>query len=81
MAMKHINAQVIKDLVHNKSKYLDLRNDYNSMVEDSAEKDFLFLTLVIYGFNNQIRFNSNGEFNMPVGKRDFNNSIRKFIHN
>lgn len=62
---------------YNKSKYLDLRNDYNSMVEDSVEKDFLFLTLVIYGFNNQIRFNSNGEFNMPVGKRDFNNSIRK----
>lgn len=62
---------------YNKSKYLDLRNDYNSVVEDSVEKDFLFLTLVIYGFNNQIRFNSSGEFNMPVGKRDFNNSIRK----
>lgn len=62
---------------YNKSKYLDLRNDYNSMIDDSVEKDFLFLTLVIYGFNNQIRFNSNGEFNMPVGKRDFNNSIRK----
>ena len=62
---------------YNKSKYLYLRNDYNSMLGDSVEKDFLFLTLVIYGFNNQIRFNSNGEFNMPVGKRDFNNSIRK----
>ena len=44
---------------YNKSKYLDLRNDYNSMTDDSVEKDFLFLTLVIYGFNNQIRFNSN----------------------
>ena len=62
---------------YNKSKYLKLRNDYNAMKEDSIEKDFLFLTLVIYGFNNQIRFNSNGEFNMPVGKRDFNNSLRK----
>ena len=62
---------------YNKSKYLELRNDYNKEKEDSVEKDFLFLTLVIYGFNNQIRFNSNGEFNMPVGKRDFNNSIRK----
>lgn len=62
---------------YNKSKYLDLRTDYNSIIEDSVEKDFLFLTLVIYGFNNQIRFNSSGEFNMPVGKRDFNNSIRK----
>jgi adenine-specific DNA-methyltransferase len=62
---------------YNKSKYLKLRNDYNNLVGDSVEKDFLFLTLVIYGFNNQIRFNSSGEFNMPVGKRDFNNSIRK----
>ena len=47
---------------YNKSKYLELRNDYNKEKEDSIEKDFLFLTLVIYGFNNQIRFNSNGEF-------------------
>lgn len=62
---------------YNKSKYLKLRDDYNNLAGDSVEKDFLFLTLVIYGFNNQIRFNSNGEFNMPVGKRDFNNSIRK----
>lgn len=62
---------------YNKSRYLNLRNDYNTMKEDSIEKDFLFLTLIIYGFNNQIRFNSNGEFNMPVGKRDFNNSLRK----
>lgn len=62
---------------YNKSKYLNLRNDYNKMLDDSIERDFLFLTLVIYGFNNQIRFNSSGEFNMPVGKRDFNNSIRK----
>ena len=62
---------------YNKSRYLELRNDYNKEKDDSVEKDFLFLTLVIYGFNNQIRFNSNGEFNMPVGKRDFNNSIRK----
>ncbi len=62
---------------YNKSRYLELRNDYNKEKYDSIEKDFLFLTLVIYGFNNQIRFNSNGEFNMTVGKRDFNNSIRK----
>lgn len=62
---------------YNKSRYLNLRDDYNKMKDNSVEKDFLFLTLVIYGFNNQIRFNSNNEFNMPVGKRDFNNSLRK----
>ena len=66
---------------YNKNKYVQLRNDYNSLKEDTIEKDFLFLVLVIYGFNNQIRFNSNGEFNMPVGKRDFNNSLRKNLKN
>lgn len=62
---------------YNKNKYIQLRNDYNKINNDSIKKDFLFLLLVIYGFNNQVRFNSNGEFNMPVGKRDFNNSLRK----
>lgn len=66
---------------YNKNKYVELRNDYNNMKYDSIEKDFLFLALIIYGFNNQIRFNSNGEFNMPVGKRDFNNSLRKNLKN
>lgn len=28
--------------------------------------------MIVYSFNNQIRFNSKGEFNLPVGKRDFN---------
>ena len=62
---------------YNKDKYLKLREDYNKMKEDSEEKTFKFLILIIYGFNHQIRFNSAGEFNMPVGKRDFNGSIRK----
>ena len=62
---------------YNKNKYTQLRTDYNKIKEDSTAKDFLFLTLIVYGFNNQIRFNSNGEFNTPVGKRDFNNSLRK----
>lgn len=61
---------------YNKEHYLELRNAYNHM-EDSEEKDFIFLTLVIYSFNHQIRFNGNGEYNIPVGKRDFNHSIRK----
>lgn len=61
---------------YNKQYYLNLRNDYNHL-KNSNERDFMFLTLVIYAFNHQIRFNSNGEYNMPVGKRDFNSSIRK----
>ena len=33
--------------------------------------------MIVFAFNNQIRFNSSGEFNLPVGKRDFNNKIRE----
>lgn len=31
----------------------------------------------MYSFNNQIRFNSNGKFNLPVGKRDYNTKMQK----
>ena len=61
---------------YNKENYLKLRKDYNNM-KNSKNKDFIFLTLVIYSFNHQIRFNRKGKYNVPVGKRDFNNSIRK----
>ncbi len=64
---------------YNKDNYIRLRDDYNKLEKDSEEKDFLLLTLIIFSFNNQIRFNSSGEFNMPVGKRDFNSSSRKNI--
>ncbi len=62
---------------YNKNNYLILRKDYNDLVRNSERKDFLLIVLIIYGFNNQIRFNKSNKFNMPVGKRDFNNSMRK----
>jgi DNA adenine methylase Dam len=66
---------------YNKEKFLNLRDDYNKRKSDTIKSDFQLLTLIIFSFNNQIRFNSRGEFNMPVGKRDLNNSIRKNIRN
>ena len=56
---------------------LKLRNDYNKDITNNT----LFYTVIIFSFNSQIRFNSKGEFNMPVGKRDFNKSIRSNIIN
>lgn len=37
----------------------------------------MFYVIIVYAFNNQIRFNSNGEFNLPVGKRDFNKKMEQ----
>ena len=62
----------------NKKPFAKLRSDYNS-AKKSVEKDFMLLLLTIYSFNNQIRFNSSGLYNLPVGKRDFNASTRKNV--
>lgn len=59
---------------YNKDKFLNLRSKYN---KSNGKRDDLFLLLIIYSFNNQIRFNNKGDFNLPVGKRDFNGSLRK----
>ena len=56
----------------NKDRYEKLKERYNH-----EKTDHLFLLLLIFGFNNQIRFNRHGEFNLPVGKRDFNLMVRK----
>lgn len=45
--------------------------------DDFDELSLLLYALVVFGFNNQIRFNKSGEFNLPVGKRDFNANMRK----
>lgn len=59
----------------NKEAFIKVRHEFNA---DKSRIDLL-LILVLYSFNNQIRFNSKGEFNLPVGKRDYNGSSRKNI--
>jgi adenine-specific DNA-methyltransferase len=63
---------------YNKNAYLKLREDFN---KNGAEDYLRLLTLILYGFNNQIRFNSKGHYNLPVGKRDYNGSSRKNLAN
>lgn len=63
---------------YNKHNFEKLKRHYNEL-PTSIGKDYCLLTLVFYSFNNQIRFNSKGEFNLPVGKRDFNKSLRKHL--
>lgn len=58
----------------NKKQFLKLRDDYN---KSDDRPNILFLMLIIFAFNNQIRFNNDNNFNLPVGKRDFNASVRR----
>ncbi|MGN1414348.1 MAG: DNA adenine methylase [Anaerovoracaceae bacterium] len=61
---------------YNKEKYVQLRNDFNSLSDRNDEYYFMLYVLIVFSFNNQIRFNKKHEFNLPVGKRDFNKNIR-----
>lgn len=62
---------------YNKRFYPTLKNFFNSIENKDNYYYEIFFTLIIFSFNNQIRYNSKGEFNLPVGKRDFNNKMRE----
>ncbi|RDU51440.1 DNA methyltransferase, partial [Helicobacter sp. MIT 00-7814] len=57
---------------YNKSRFLKLRSDFNAKSNTTFNHYIMLFVMIVYAFNNQIRFNSSGEFNLPVGKRDFN---------
>lgn len=63
----------------NKDGYLALRNKYNETSIDKRDPRMLY-TLILYGFQQQIRFNTNHGFNNPHGSRWFNECLlSKFI--
>lgn len=64
-----------------KTAYIKLRNHYNSIKEDTEEKLFDFYTLMFYSFSQQFRFNSKGDFNMPVGNDCFSEKNQSYIAN
>jgi DNA adenine methylase len=53
----------------NKHGFNLLKYDFNTSNEKSVLQLYL---LLIYGFNRMLRFNSKGEYNLPVGNVDFN---------
>lgn len=59
----------------NKIKYNRLKDDFNSRKEKDNYYYLMFYVLIVFSFNNQIRFNSKGIFNLPCGKRDFNKKM------
>ena len=65
---------------YNREGFLKLRERFNELDKDD-ENYYLFLyVLIVYSFNNQIRFNSAGDFNLPVGKRDFNHRMQSKLN-
>lgn len=67
----------------NRTGFLNLRETFNTLSKDDTNYYLYLYILIVYAFNNQIRFNSDGEFNLPVGKRDFNvrmqNKLKNFL--
>lgn len=63
----------------NAEAYKKARDFYNSLPQKKRDSKLLF-TLIMYSFQQQIRFNSNHEFNNPSGNRWFNDLVlEKFI--
>lgn len=58
----------------NKESYLKLREKYNASKLASRDCRDLFL-LIMYGFQQQIRFNNNLDYNNPVGQAGFNDKV------
>ena len=61
----------------NKEPYARLRAVFNHSNKDNLLDLYL---LIIYGFNHMIRFNSKGDFNLPVGNVDFNCNVQAALH-
>lgn len=69
---------------YNKDAYARLRDYYTTLPDDAVDKSIALYVLIVFSFNNQIRFNAKGAYNLPVGKRDFNSKmkskLRRFIN-
>lgn len=66
---------------YNSDGFYKLREDYNNLKnKNSFKANIMLYTLMVYGFNNDLRFNSEGNYNLPVGKTDFNkNNYEKLV--
>ena len=60
----------------NKPGYLKLRDNFNKTKDDYAK----LYVLLIFGFNRILRFNSEGNFNLPVGNVDFNKNTARALN-
>jgi len=67
------------DIKRGVPEFKRLRDDYNSMKEETEEKSLLLYTLMLFSFNNQYGFSGAGQYNIPKGngRSDFNIALRQ----
>ena len=58
----------------NSESYLQARQYYNSLQLEKRDPRLLY-TIILYGYQQQIRFNNDHNFNNPVGMRWFNDKV------
>lgn len=60
---------------YNSKGYYRLRSDYNCLNNKQSDTAYRMLyLLMVYAFNNDMRFSHSGDFNLPAGKTDLNKS-------
>ena len=62
---------------YNKAGYQRMKTDFINGGQRDMQRLYL---LLIYGFNHMLRFNRNGQFNLPVGNVDFNQNVHNALH-
>ena len=79
--LRFVDKAIIKyGLVkNNKEAYNKIRDDYNTRYRKHSKGNLYLFTVILYGFQQQIRFNSNYEFNNPVGESGYSDSIKEKI--
>lgn len=63
-----------------KKEYETLKNDFNNK-KIKENEIIVLLVLLLYGFNQQLRFNKNENFNIPAGKFTWNKYQEQKIRN
>lgn len=63
----------------NKDAYIRIREDLNKKYRDTAKAYKYLYVVILYGFQQQLRFNSNYEFNNPVGESGYSDSVKEKI--
>ncbi len=58
----------------NSNSYSKVRDYYNSLPFEKRDPKLLY-AVILYGYNQQIRFNGDHDFNNPVGMRWFNDKV------